>query len=89
MLEKFNDYLSTSLLNRRASEAKDDPTEELIAVHMEIEEMEKSFQQCVEIALFLNQRNAEMTDEFFSLDSKRKKDMSLFERNRSGAINLE
>ena len=89
MLEKFNDYLSVSLLNRRAQDAKEDPTEELIAVHMDIEEMEKQFQQCVEIAMFLNQKNCEMTDEYFSLDSQRKKDKSMFERNRSGAINLE
>ena len=89
MLEKFNDYLSVSLLNRRAQDAKEDPTEELIAVHMDIEEMEKQFQQCVEIAMFLNQKNCEMTDEYFNLDSQRKKDKSKFERNRSSAINLE
>ena len=34
-------------------------------------------------------KNTEIADEFFSLNEKRKKENSLFERNRSGAINLE
>ena len=51
-----------SLLDRRAHLAKDDPTEELIELHLEVQEFEKQFKECVEIATFLLSKNRQLDE---------------------------
>ena len=49
-------------LNKRAAVAKEDPTEEIIELHLEIQEFEKHFKECVEIATFMLQKNQELDE---------------------------
>ena len=62
LIENFKHTCSESLLNKRAKVAKEDPTEEIIELHLEIQEFEKQFKECVEIAGFLCQKTAELDD---------------------------
>ena len=50
------------MLDRRAHLAKDDPTEELIELHLEVQEFEKQFKECVEIATFLLSKNRQLDE---------------------------
>ena len=89
MIAKFQGVLSTPLLNKRAEVGNDDPAEELIALHLEIKDLESQFQQSVEIGEFLIRKNKEVQEEYKTLLRRRQKESSLFERNRSSAINLD
>ena len=51
-----------SLLNKRATVAKEDPTEELIELHFEIQEFERQFKELLEISGFLLKKNKDMDD---------------------------
>ena len=62
MIEQFKESASESLLNKRATVAKEDPTEELIELHFEIQEFEKQFKELVNISAFLVQKNRELSD---------------------------
>ena len=42
--------------------AKQDPTEELIELHLEIQEFEKQFKDCLEISQILLKKNKEMAE---------------------------
>jgi len=50
------------MLNKRAALAKEDPTEEIIELHLEVQEFEKEFKECVEIASFMLQKTRELDD---------------------------
>ena len=50
MLKQFKEATSQSFLNKRAAIAKEDPTEEIIELHLEIQEYEKQFKECINIA---------------------------------------
>ena len=65
LINKFKESASESLLNKRASQAKEDPTEELIELHLEIQEIEKQFKEVIEISCYMLKKNKEM-DEFMS-----------------------
>ena len=41
MINRFKDTANTSLLNKRAAIAKEDPAEEIYELHLEIQEFEK------------------------------------------------
>ena len=62
MIEQFKESAKESLLNKRATVAKEDPTEELIELHFEIQEFEKQFKELVNISAFLVQKNRELSD---------------------------
>ena len=59
-------------MNRRASIAKDDPTEEIIELHLEVQEFEKEFKECVEIASFMLQKTRELDEIVNDLNSNSK-----------------
>ena len=40
-------------MNKRAKVAKEDPLDEIIELHLEVQEFEKQFKECVEVAGFL------------------------------------
>ena len=63
MIEQFKESAKESLLNKRATVAKEDPTEELIELHFEIQEFEKQFKELVDISAFLVQKNRELDDQ--------------------------
>lgn len=65
LINKFKESASESLLNKRATHAKEDPTEELIELHLEIQEIEKQFKEVIEISCYMLKKNKEM-DEFMS-----------------------
>lgn len=50
------------MLNKRANIAKEDPTEEIIELHLEVQEFEKQFKECVEIASFMLQKTRELDE---------------------------
>ena len=49
LLQRFREAVGQSLLEKRASAAKEDPAEELIELHLEVQEQERQFRECVEI----------------------------------------
>jgi hypothetical protein len=60
LLSKCKESLKTPMMTRRADVQKDDPTDELIDVHIDIQNMEREFRECVEIGTFLLKKNREM-----------------------------
>ena len=60
LIAKFKESASESLLNKRASQAKEDPTEELIELHLEIKEIEKQFKEVIEISSYMLKKTKEM-----------------------------
>ena len=50
------------MLNKRAAIAKEDPTEEIIELHLEVQEFEKEFKECVEIATFMLTKTRELDE---------------------------
>ena len=62
LIENFRNTCSESLLNKRAKVAKEDPLDEIIELHLEVQEFEKQFKECVEVAGFLCQKTAELDD---------------------------
>ena len=60
------------MLNKRAAIAKEDPTEEIIELHLEVQEFEKEFKECVEIATFMLGKTREL-DEFIRSKSHKNK----------------
>ena len=62
MLNRFKDTCTQSLLNKRAAIAKDDPAEEIYELHLEIQEYEKQFKECVKIASYILGKNRELDD---------------------------
>ena len=66
------------MLDRRAHLAKDDPTEELIELHLEVQEFEKQFKECVEIATFLLSKNRQLDELVRSSDN-----LSSMKKNQS------
>ena len=65
LINNFKESASESLLNKRATQAKEDPTEELIELHLEIQEIEKQFKEVIEISSYMLKKNKEM-DELMS-----------------------
>lgn len=70
LIERFRATSSQSMLNRRANIAKEDPTEEIIELHLEVQEFEKEFKECVEIASFMLQKTRELDELVRSMESK-------------------
>ena len=62
LIARFREGSAESLLNKRAAIAKEDPTEELIELHLEIQEHEKQFKELVEIASYMLKKNKEMDE---------------------------
>ena len=62
MVEQFKEVSKESLLNKRAKIAKQDPSEEIIELHFEIQEFEKQFKELVDISGFLIKKNKELDD---------------------------
>ena len=62
MIDRFRQNSQESLLNKRATVAKEDPTEELIELHFEIQEFEKQFKEMVEISSFVLKKSKEMDE---------------------------
>ena len=62
MVEQFKEVSKESLLNKRAKIAKQDPSEEIIELHFEIQEFERQFKELVEISGFLIKKNKELDD---------------------------
>ena len=60
LVQQFKEASSQSLLNKRAAIAKEDPTEEIIELHLEIQQFEKQFKECVEIASYMLDKNREL-----------------------------
>ena len=60
LVQQFKEACSQSLLNKRAAIAKEDPTEEIIELHLEIQQFEKQFKECVEIASYMLDKNREL-----------------------------
>ena len=72
LIERFRATTGQSLLNKRAAIAKEDPTQELIDVHLEVQELEKEFKECVEIASFILSKTREMDETIRNMDQKSK-----------------
>ena len=62
LVERFRVTASQSMLNKRAEIAKEDPTEEIIELHLEVQEFEKEFKECVGIASFMLQKTRELDE---------------------------
>ena len=62
LIARFREGSAESLLNKRAAIAKEDPTEELIELHLEIQEHERQFKELVEIASYMLKKNKEMDE---------------------------
>ena len=41
LIDRFRESSAESLLNKRACQAKEDPTEELLELHLEVQELER------------------------------------------------
>ena len=55
-------------MSRRAPHSKQDPTEELIDINIDIQKMERQFKECVEIGMFLLNKNKELENETKNLN---------------------
>ena len=62
LLKRHQQTTSQSLLNKRAALAKEDPTEEIIELHLEIQEYEKEFKECVEICGMMLTKTKQMEE---------------------------
>ena len=62
LIDRFKESSAESLLNKRASQAKEDPTEELIELHLEIQELERQFKELIEISCYMLKKNKEMDE---------------------------
>ena len=62
LIERFRATTNQSMLNKRAAIAKEDPTEEIIELHLEVQEFEKEFKECVEIATFMLTKTRELDE---------------------------
>ena len=60
MINSFNKTLAKSLLDKRQAVAKSDPREEIVELHFEIQEYERQFKECVEIAQFCLESSKEL-----------------------------
>ena len=57
-------------MTKRSAMQKEDATEELIDVHIDIQNMERQFKECVEIGTFLLKKNKELEKEEIILMAK-------------------
>ena len=62
LIDRFKNSSAESLLNKRASQAKEDPTEELIELHLEIQELERQFKELIDISSYMLKKNKEMDE---------------------------
>ena len=81
LVERFRAVASQSLLNKRAAIAKEDPTQELIEVHFEVQELEREFKECVEIAAVMLTKTRELDENIRDMDQKNKSKGQLGERS--------
>ena len=62
LLQRFQEATAQSILNKRTPIAKNDPKEELYELHLEIQEQERQFRECVDISVLILKRNRELSD---------------------------
>ena len=67
---------------------KDDPTDELIDVHIDIQNMEREFRECVEIGTFLLKKNKEMEQDANRLQTQLNRETMQHVRDGQSEIDL-
>ena len=70
LLRQCKDSLKTPFMTRRVPLQKEDPTEELIDIHIDIQNLERQFKECVEIGTFLLKKNREVEAECANMQQK-------------------